>query len=75
MIASAQRGEAAMTDILLILVGCRKGAGPPPAKGTPHDARTDWRVDCSHCWVVAAMGILIRAVFVGGIVLIWRSIP
>jgi hypothetical protein len=62
-----------MTDALLAFVGCRRGTGPPPEKGWPHDARTDWRVDCSHCWTFAAMGVLLWSIFIVGGVLILRS--
>jgi hypothetical protein len=59
--------------LFLILTGCVPAYGPAPPDGALHDARTGWRAGCSHCWAVAALGVLLKAGAVLIVVLLWKG--
>jgi hypothetical protein len=57
--------------ILLALGGCRPG--PKPKIGALHEARTNWRPECSHCWVVLLLGYAILIGLIAIQIIIWTA--
>lgn len=59
--------------LMAAATGCVPGRGPAPPAGTLHDATTGWRAGCSHCWGVAALGVLLRALAVLLLIALWKG--
>jgi hypothetical protein len=70
---SAQAHRVLTVLLMLAVTGCVPAQGPAPPEGTPHNHRTEWRAGCSHCWAVAALGVVTRTLAVLLLIILWKG--